>query len=225
MTRKVTATGDSLAAFEILECNSTVRDANWEIRAAAPREDDVKSHENWKSEVSAHGELKLTNKLDDGSIIFEVTRMVIRPKGYGKPLKKKSKKRSRASFEEGDEKANWEGWVFRDDMSINVEGEMGVWENWAFELHSHSSVVRAKRIRRDSMVRTRGLVGTAGCSNPTELGEDLPPFSIRDLECSAGALFCGLDFPCQLYVWQTWKTGTIYCSALSVFDFERHFCI
>lgn len=175
-----------------------MRDANREIRAAAPREDDVESHENWMEEVSAHGELKLTNKLDGGSIIFEVTRMIIRPKGYGKPLKKKkSKKRSRASFEEDDEMANWEGWVFRDDLSINVEGEMGFWENWSFEFHSHSSVVRAKRLRRDSNGEDEKARWDGWLLESDRAGGGFTPLYPFVIQNVAQALrFFGLEFLC-----------------------------
>ncbi|QDS72096.1 hypothetical protein FKW77_003416 [Venturia effusa] len=144
-TRKVTTTTgteSSLSAFDILECYSTIRDANRSLRILAPREEGVISHAFWDEEIGPHGELRLTNNKGPTCLIYEVKRIPVKPKGYGKPLRRASKIKT--------EMAEWKGWVFNRDPSVIIgEGEMAFWEDWVFEIpDDDESDVRARKVWR-----------------------------------------------------------------------------
>lgn len=142
VNRKVTHPS---AESKVLGVFSNVQDAIDNIRILAAREDGVESHDDWRSEIGAHGELRFTNRLADGSaIVYEAQKMPIRPEGYGKPLVPKNIKRSRESLEE-DEMANWKGWDFIHDLCIS-ESELFYWAGWQLKYSSDSMCVKAKKL-------------------------------------------------------------------------------
>lgn len=152
ITRKVTRPS---AESENLELFSNVRDANRIIRRLAPLEGTAGSHVDWREEIGAHGELKLTNKLDgDKTIVYEAQRQLIRPEGYGKPLRPKTattnnNKRNRKSSQEYKrEMANWEGWVFNDDFRIS-ESELSYWQGWQLDICQDTLRVKGKKMKRE----------------------------------------------------------------------------